>query len=78
MGRLHFGRRVWGMPGKILWAAVGLAPAVLFITGGVMWWNRVLRAGVRSSGQRIDLLPAAARPSLEPPVPAATSPARPS
>jgi uncharacterized iron-regulated membrane protein len=67
LGRLHFGRRVWGMPGKILWAVAGLAPAVLFVTGAVMWWNRVLRFGVRSSGQRIDLLPAAARPASEPP-----------
>jgi len=75
LGRLHFGRRIWGMPGKILWAAAGLAPAILFVTGAVMWWNRVLRAGVRSSGQRIDLLPAAARLALEPP--ASTSSGRP-
>jgi len=42
LARLHFGRWRNG-PLKALWAAVGLAPAVMFITGLVMWWNRVLR-----------------------------------
>jgi uncharacterized iron-regulated membrane protein len=28
---------------KAVWALFGLAPAVLFITGAIMWWNRVLR-----------------------------------
>jgi len=38
----HFGRfGGWGT--KVLWAALGLAPAVLFVTGALMWWNRVLR-----------------------------------
>jgi uncharacterized iron-regulated membrane protein len=26
-----------------LWAFVGLAPAVIFVTGAIMWWNRVVR-----------------------------------
>jgi uncharacterized iron-regulated membrane protein len=41
--RLHFGR--WrGMPWlKAFWAFVGLVPALMFVTGVVMWWNRVLR-----------------------------------
>lgn len=51
---LHFGR-INGIgipchgPGlcdqatKFVWAAAGLAPAAMFITGAVMWWNRVLR-----------------------------------
>jgi len=41
--RLHFGR--WrNLPWlKALWAVVGLVPAVMFFTGVVMWWNRVLR-----------------------------------
>jgi uncharacterized iron-regulated membrane protein len=51
---LHFGR-VNGIgipchgPGlcdqatKAVWAVAGLAPAVLFVTGSVMWWNRVVR-----------------------------------
>jgi uncharacterized iron-regulated membrane protein len=50
---LHFGR-INGIgipcngPGlcdqtiKLIWALAGLAPAALFITGTVMWWNRVV------------------------------------
>ena len=51
---LHFGR-INGIgipcrgPGlcdaatKLTWAVVGLAPAFMFVTGVVMWWNRVVR-----------------------------------
>ena len=39
---LHFGT-FGGWPVKALWTLLGLAPAVLFITGFLMWWNRVLR-----------------------------------
>jgi uncharacterized iron-regulated membrane protein len=41
--RLHFGR--WrNMPVlKAVWAVIGLVPALMFVTGVVMWWNRVLR-----------------------------------
>ena len=51
---LHFGR-INGIgipchgPGlcdqatKALWATFGLAPAAMFVTGAIMWWNRVLR-----------------------------------
>jgi uncharacterized iron-regulated membrane protein len=44
--RLHFGR--WREPGwgpwlKAAWAAIGLVPAVMLVTGVVMWWNRVIR-----------------------------------
>ena len=51
---LHFGR-VNGIgipcsgPGfcdsatKLIWALAGLAPAAMFLTGSVMWWNRVIR-----------------------------------
>jgi uncharacterized iron-regulated membrane protein len=51
---LHFGR-ICGIgipcrgPGvcdqatKFVWAAAGLAPAAMVVTGAVMWWNRVLR-----------------------------------
>ncbi len=50
---LHFGR-INGIgipcsgPGlcdqttKALWAIFGLAPAAMFVTGAIMWWNRVL------------------------------------
>jgi uncharacterized iron-regulated membrane protein len=40
--RLHFGR-FGGWPIKALWTVLGLIPLALFITGSVMWWNRVLR-----------------------------------
>ncbi len=51
---LHFGR-VNGIgipcsgPGlcdqttKAIWAIFGFAPAAMFVTGAIMWWNRVLR-----------------------------------
>jgi len=51
---LHFGR-INGIgipcrgPGlcdqttKAIWALFGLAPATMFVTGAIMWWNRVLR-----------------------------------
>jgi uncharacterized iron-regulated membrane protein len=34
---------------KLIWAVFGLAPAAMFVTGAVMWWNRVLKKG---SGHR--------------------------
>jgi uncharacterized iron-regulated membrane protein len=39
---LHFGRS-FGMGVKVAWVAFGLVPAVLFITGGITWWVRVVR-----------------------------------
>ena len=48
LSRLHFGR-AYGRSVKVLWAAFGLAPLCLFVTGALMWWNRVLRHGVRQS-----------------------------
>jgi uncharacterized iron-regulated membrane protein len=42
MAPLHFGN--WGgLPVKILWCLLGLAPGTLAATGFLMWWNRVLR-----------------------------------
>ncbi len=55
---LHFGR-INGIgipcrgPGlcdqttKLIWALAGLAPAVMFVTGTIMWWNRVGRKKFR-------------------------------
>lgn len=51
---LHFGRvngigipcsgpGVCDIATKTLWSILGLIPAAMFITGAVMWWNRVLR-----------------------------------
>jgi hypothetical protein len=42
LSRLHFGR--WQSESlKALWAVLGLAPAIMFVTGALMWWNRVVR-----------------------------------
>jgi uncharacterized iron-regulated membrane protein len=42
LAQLHFGR-FSGPYVKALWVVMGLVPAILFATGAVMWWNRVLR-----------------------------------
>ena len=60
---LHFGRiNGIGLPcsgpglcdqaTKAVWAVAGLAPAAMFATGSIMWWNRVLRRWLKrvSSG----------------------------
>ena len=59
--RLHFGRFRGLSPGltlafKIFWVVLGLAPAVLFVTGGLMWWNRVVRKGARQSEPEAELV----------------------
>ena len=46
MARLHFGRFA-GMPVEIIWTILGIVPALLFVTGTVMWWNRVLEPWMR-------------------------------
>jgi uncharacterized iron-regulated membrane protein len=57
---LHFGRLGGrGIPGcgvgicdsisKATWAAAGLVPPIMFITGALMWWNRVLRPGLQNT-----------------------------
>jgi uncharacterized iron-regulated membrane protein len=38
-GSVHFGT-FWGLPSRILYVFVGLAPLILFVTGFVMWWYR--------------------------------------
>jgi uncharacterized iron-regulated membrane protein len=46
LSRLHFGRwrdPVWGPWLKAAWAIIGLIPTLMFVTGVVMWWNRVVR-----------------------------------
>jgi uncharacterized iron-regulated membrane protein len=39
---LHIGM-FGGVVVKLLWVLLGLAPSVLFVTGSIMWWNRVVR-----------------------------------
>jgi uncharacterized iron-regulated membrane protein len=41
--RLHFGRWRNAPVLKAIWAIVGLIPAMMLVTGVIMWWNRVLR-----------------------------------
>ena len=60
---LHFGR-INGIgipcngPGlcdqatKLTWAVFGLAPAVMFVTGVLMWWNRVVRVRLQRRSPR--------------------------
>jgi uncharacterized iron-regulated membrane protein len=43
---LHFGT-FGGIPIKIIWLLLGLAPSILGVTGFLMWWNRVARRRVR-------------------------------
>jgi len=44
--RMHFGR-YGGMGVRITYVIIGLLPAVLFVTGAIMWWSRVLRPWLR-------------------------------
>ena len=42
MVRLHFGR--WRSHTlKVVWVVIGLLPAAMFVTGFIMWWNRVVK-----------------------------------
>jgi uncharacterized iron-regulated membrane protein len=43
LSRLHIGRWRDHPSLKIVWAIFGLVPALMAITGGIMWWNRVVR-----------------------------------
>ncbi len=43
---LHFGNFA-GNKVKALWVALGLLPSLLFVTGTIMWWNRVLSPSAR-------------------------------
>jgi uncharacterized iron-regulated membrane protein len=45
--RWHFGR-FGGLGVRITWVILGLIPAVLFITGFVVWWKRLRRQAGRS------------------------------
>ncbi|HZF30781.1 MAG TPA: PepSY-associated TM helix domain-containing protein [Gammaproteobacteria bacterium] len=50
---LHFGRN-WGLTVRWLWVVLGLVPAVLFVTGFITWWVRVVkrrRAGADRAGE---------------------------
>lgn len=46
LAQAHFGRFA-GIQVKIVWTVMGLVPAVLFVTGTLMWWKRVLKPWLR-------------------------------
>jgi len=48
----HFGRFA-GVGTRILWATLGLLPAVLFVTGFVVWWRRVVRPKYRAARKTV-------------------------
>lgn len=48
MTPLHYGD-VGGLPTRILWIFIGFIPAMMFITGLLMWWNRSLGRRWRSN-----------------------------
>jgi uncharacterized iron-regulated membrane protein len=56
LSRLHFGR--WREPGwgpwlKAVWAVVGLIPALMLVTGVIMWWNRKIRKRVARNAPEV-------------------------
>ena len=53
---LHVGN-FGGMPVKIAWLILGLAPPVLFATGFVTWWTRVVRPTRRIEKSRSSAVP---------------------
>jgi len=47
---LHFGNFA-GWKTKALWVVLGFIPPLLFVTGAIMWWNRVLSPRLRRSSE---------------------------
>jgi uncharacterized iron-regulated membrane protein len=63
---LHFG--TWaGAWSKALYVLLGIAPGALFVTGFLMWWNRVAGKRYRAWRGRVQpagtVLPAEAEPA---------------
>jgi uncharacterized iron-regulated membrane protein len=48
---LHFGTFVGNIT-RVLWILVGVAPAILFVTGVLMWWNRSILPSLRRRRRR--------------------------
>jgi uncharacterized iron-regulated membrane protein len=53
LGFLHVGN-FGGVFIKVVWVLFGLAPPLLFLTGAVMWWNRVLVGAVYDRPLSVD------------------------
>jgi len=62
LARAHFGR-FGGWPTELIWAVFGLTPALLFVTGAVMWWNRVLRRRLLNDVESDEPMNLAKRPN---------------
>jgi uncharacterized iron-regulated membrane protein len=65
LARIHFGR-AYGTTVKWVYVVLGLVPAALFVTGGIMWWNRVLRPAFRRVAKKAEIS-AAFAPAVSPP-----------
>jgi len=61
---LHFGNFA-GWKTKALWVVLGLLPVFLFVTGAIMWWNRVLSPSARRS-RRMDRTASATAAAIAP------------
>ncbi len=61
---LHYGNFA-GWTVKWIWFLMGLTPAILFGTGVVMWWNRVLNPALRRWRRGWSEAPASVAPELE-------------
>lgn len=48
---LHFGR-FGGAGVRTAWIVLGLVPAVLFVTGAILWWNSVIRPRLAARRRR--------------------------
>jgi len=60
---LHVGNFA-GLPIKVLWAVLGLAPPLLFVTGFIMWWHRALGPWLARKRLAQSLAKTAALPAL--------------
>jgi uncharacterized iron-regulated membrane protein len=70
MVRMHFGR-YGGMGVRITYVTIGLLPAVMFVTGAIMWWNRVLRRWLAETSRLATLPRSKPAPATFPAEPAA-------
>ena len=61
---IHFGNfGAW--PVKVIWTIFGFAPVLLFITGVIMWWNRVLSPEARRAKRAAKLRGVPVEPSYQ-------------
>jgi uncharacterized iron-regulated membrane protein len=62
---LHIGS-FGGVAVQVVYALLGLSPLVLFVTGGLMWWNRTQAPKRRARNRRPGVEPPAALPTRAP------------